>query len=136
MDVKMKNSAPELESKYARFPMKSERWRATDEVIDGQPCFIPQAYKGVKNNYIWGNRRAGKGFYHLVTRESYGILFDRLTDEIPYGGCLSCWMDDKTGKQMVDLIEVRELVLHRSKASIPDDDVAKKEAKKAAAKKK
>ena len=80
---------PELkDSPYAQYPMNySKEWLSLDSSIDGNPAFIPADDVGGeeprKQNYVHGKGPKWKvGYYHLLTKTSYQILYRRIQPTI------------------------------------------------------
>ena len=95
----------------------------------GEPCFI--AVKGVTNqpmkeHYVYGAGTLGWGYYHLLTRDSYNILYVRLSNTIPYM-CCSCFNKEAT-RAIDEHDQITRICYNRSVASIPDDFQAAKDA--------
>ena len=120
MNAKMANLVPELDSEYARFPMRRSRWLDVAEVTSkNEPCFVASAKDvGLKKNYIWGPGPKGFGYYHLLTRASYISLYARLTYECPVS---CCSFSRAARKKYAEWDEVKRLVYFRSRAVRPDD---------------
>jgi hypothetical protein len=133
---------PELAaSKYGAYPMELTKWLSPQEKTpEGNPAFIasPKPEKGqtsvLKPDYVWGPGMYGFGYYHLLTKESYKILAARLHNELaPDVGC-SCFGGGSSTADTPnrkDLAEVHIVMYYRSKSSVPNDSVARKEGLKA-----
>jgi hypothetical protein len=107
INEKMPLVAPELASKYARYPLEGNEWIAPSAMItidtpavdtnnssddnfennDGPeqiPAFIAKPKDpnfpntAMKLDYVWGPGPRGYGYYHLLTKASYTILNNRL----------------------------------------------------------
>lgn len=127
MNTKMAEVAPELASKYARYPMKRDRWLGLDEVdAEGKTIFAagPKTEQ-VKKDYVWGQGPRGHGYYHLLNQHSYRNLHNRLRSQAP-AQCCAC---TKAAREYYnDYSDVATIVYNRSVASRPDDGVGAKEA--------
>lgn len=111
--------APELASKYAQYPLNNSRWMFPQETLSGgQPGFIPASQpSGLKVNYVFGRTtELGSGYYHLLTRTSYQLLFNRIQSEAPASGCCSC--DKAARKQRDEYERVKRIIYYRSVASV------------------
>eukprot|EP01083_Nonionella_stella_P092616 259311_1 len=129
--------APELESKWATYPLQRKFWldaSATLDTEDGSksPVFI--SYKKdpnfptapLKADYVWGSGPRGFGYYHLLTRESYITLNARVRNNRPPMQC--CCFGGGGAQAANDYEYVSEIVYNRSVSSTPDDVLAYKEA--------
>ena len=76
-------------------------------------------------DYAHGAGKRGWGYYHLLTRESYVILYSRLTQEMP-GVC--CAVTPAQYKEVSAWDDVKQICYNRSVASRPDDAQAKEDA--------
>ena len=87
---------PELDSEYAVYPMKHERWYGPGEKgPKGEPCFIPHDGTGsatpIKKDYVYCiNGPVGKGYYSLMCHVSYINLHKKLESCAPQGTCVAC----------------------------------------------
>ena len=127
MNQKMAKVCPELASSYAKYPLKQSRWLdPQDTGPKGEPCFMAsQQDAGVKMDYVFGPGRLSRGYYHLLTKDSYKILYARTLNTAPSGCCAF----DKAARQAVDDHDtVKRLMYNRSVASIPDDAVGASDA--------
>lgn len=129
----MTMACPELASSYAQYPMRREAWLKVDGQGPGNvPGFISSpSFQGLKQNYVFGqpkHRGVAKeqyavGYYHLLTRESYNILFRRVSEAAPVACC--CFGDAK----MADAYGTTKTICwNRSLASKPDDQLGAQEA--------
>ena len=119
INSKMARIAPELSSKYAAYPLNNSRWLFPQEKLADNEAGFVSAYgnPGVKPNYVYGRtEELGPGYYHLLTRTSYQILFNRLRSEAHGEGCCSC--DKETRKKLDDYDTVKRIVYNRSIASV------------------
>jgi hypothetical protein len=126
MNAKMVKVAPELASFYARYPLNGQRWYNPNEKgPKGEPCFIANAADaGLKPDYVYGPGRYGKGYYSLLTKDSYQILYSRVANQAP-SGC--CAFSKESRKEVDDYDDVRLLMNNRQMATIPDDAVGAKD---------
>ena len=127
-NAKMAKFCPELASEFAKYPLQNKFWMdANASGPKGVPMWI-SAPKGspLKMDYAHGAGKRGWGYYHLLTRDSYNILYARLTMEMP-GGCC-CAVTPAQYKEVSEWDDVKQIVYNRSVATIPDDEQAKKDA--------
>jgi hypothetical protein len=124
----MRRACPELASPYAKYPMAREAWLSPDGTgPNSAPAFIPGANVGLKPDYVYGPGPKNTGYYHLLTRESYAIVYARASNEAPVGCC--CF----GGGPEVDAWDTtKRITYNRSHASRPDDQLAAQEAIKIA----
>lgn len=123
----MKEVAPELDSQFARYPMKRPRWLDLSEKDpQGKPIFLPaNGSTGLKQDYVRGRGPRGEGYYHLLNRNAYRNLHQRLHSQAP-AQCCSC---TKSARQYYnEYNDVQTIVYNRSVASKPDDGLGAKEA--------
>jgi hypothetical protein len=94
----------------------------------GEPCFIAGQGKDqpMKEHYVFGAGSMGSGYYHLLTRDSYHILYVRLRSTTPFS-CCSCF-NKEAQKAFNDHDDITRLCYNRSVATIPDDLQAAKDA--------
>lgn len=119
--------APELASVYAKYPLSCSAWMSPDaKGPSGAACFV-SAPRGspLKTDYVHGPGPKGFGYYHLLTRDSYVILYARLTNDMP-GCCCDC--RPTVRQEVSDWDDVKTTVYNRSVATKPDDVQAKKDA--------
>ena len=124
---KMVKFAPELASEYAKYPLSYRSWMSPDaQGPKNSPCFI-SAPRGapMKMDYVHGPGPKGFGYYHVLTRDSYVILYARLTNEMP-GCCCDC--RPTVRQEVSDWDDVKTICYNRSVATKPDDAQAKKDA--------
>jgi hypothetical protein len=124
LNAKMVQYCPELASEYAKYPLAYKAWldpKGTGP--KGVPCFItaPQGSE-MKLDYAHGAGPRGWGYYHILTRPAYVILYSRLTQEMPCCCCAS------GNKKVSDWDDVKTVVYNRSVATKPDDAQARKDA--------
>mmetsp|Transcript_14840 Transcript_14840/g.21234 ORF Transcript_14840/g.21234 Transcript_14840/m.21234 type:complete len:182 (-) Transcript_14840:303-848(-) len=140
--------APELASKYATYPMKRKLWLAVDGKVDDDndiPAFIahpkPEGTSNSNNSsparksdYVWGPGPFSFGYYHLLTRPAYEILYHRIRNELVTicscfgGGKKSAISTGGIEPTRSEIDEVVTMMYNRSIASRPDDFLAQKEA--------
>lgn len=127
LNAKMVKFCPELASKYAQYPMQMKSWVSpTAKAPNGDSCWISAPMGSpLKQDYVLGPGQNGRGYYHILTRDSYKILYARLTHEMP--GCC-CAFSAAKRKELSDWDDVKTVVYNRSVARIPDDNQAKKDA--------
>ena len=131
MVAKMIQFAPELASDYAAsYPMSRSRWYSPKEKgPKGEPCFIPIKGDERKLNYVFGRGTFGEGYYSLLTKDAYNILYHRMMHEVPMG---TCYCGKAARQKYNDWDNVKRIVYYRSVASIPNDRVAAHDATDAA----
>ena len=127
-NAKLVKFVPELSSDYAKYPMTRDRWlSAKEKGPKGEPCFIAGPSVGPKPDYVYGRGTFGEGYYHLLTKQSYCIVYARHLNEYP-GGCCPCFSSKAVRKELDEYDDVR-LILHaRSVATIPNDGQAAQDA--------
>lgn len=123
----MKLACPELASPFAAYPMDREAWLSTEgSGPNGQPAFVGGPFAGPKEHYVYGQPRSKEkvsGYYHLLTREAYSILFKRVSSEAPVACC--CFGDAK----LADAYDTTKTICwNRNVSSRPNDALAAKEA--------
>ncbi len=134
---RMQRVAPELKSKWAKYPLKGSSWLSPDASIDHgdgtkSTAFIPHpkdpgyALPPRKEDYVWGTGPKGFGYYHLLTRDSYVILNNRVRLNRPPPAC--CYLGDAQANEDFDVVS--EILWNRSLASAPDDVLAVSDALK------
>ncbi|GFH44748.1 hypothetical protein CTEN210_01222 [Chaetoceros tenuissimus] len=145
INAAMPKVAPELASKYAAYPMKRQVWLSFNGQIDGNiPAFIPHQkdpyYPTIplKEDYVWGTGPRGFGYYHILCREAYVILYHRISHMVAPGSCCSCFSPPPPTHapeqpfSAKELKDVKDVIYARSVSSRPDDFFAVKEAIEAA----
>lgn len=123
----MKMACPELGSPYAAYPMTREAWLSMDGTgPNSAPAFLGGANTGLKAHYVYGKPRGDEkppGYYHLLTREAYSILFQRVSNEAPVACC--CFGD----ALMADAYDTTKTICwNRNVSTKPNDALAAKEA--------
>jgi hypothetical protein len=124
------NVASELSSSYATYPLAKSHWvDHKGTTATGEPCFVANAEENAmeKPDYVHGNGPLGRGYYHLLTRQAYAILYGRLTKSRPSGGCC-CFGTQDVKDAASDHDDVQTIMYYRSVASKPDDFQAVKDA--------
>ena len=145
MNKKMATICPELASKYAEYPLIPDDTGRTHWVdvegttAKGEPVFVPDEVSDTTStvgsssrmataerrvDFVYGRGPAGWGYYHLLTRESYIILHQRLQNTAP----TACCMNAKIRQEIEDHEDVTRIVYARSVASMPDDERAANES--------
>ena len=131
---KFVNVVPELASPYATYPLAKSHWvDFGGTASSGEPCFIANAeeYAIKKPDYVHGNGPLGRGYYHFLTRQAYVILYARLSNSRPSGGCC-CFVNEDVKVARSEHDEVESIMYNRSIASKPDDVQAVQDAIKVA----
>jgi len=123
---------PELDSEYAQYPMRHERWYDPNEKgPKGEPCFIPHdgsiLATPIKKDYVYCKEgRGGKGYYSLMTRTSYVNLLGKVKSVAPQGSCAAC--PCFASKQLRDALDryddAKRVIIMRANCAIPDDKLA------------
>ncbi|KAL7490732.1 hypothetical protein ACHAWT_000269 [Skeletonema menzelii] len=135
INAKMARIAPVLKSPYAQYPLSAQSGRSMwvnpdgGRTAKGEPCFIAGQGKDqpiMKEHYVYGAGSLGFGYYHLLTRDSYKILYIRLQSSTPYV-CCSCFNKEAT-RALDEHDEITRICYNRSVATIPDDIQAVKDA--------
>jgi hypothetical protein len=96
---------------------------------DGGPCYIKGPYDGPKTDYVFGSGPQGELYYHLMTQQSYVILYERLKAAEPTAEC-TCFSSIKVREEAKEHAAVSRILYYRARASIPDDVQARKDAEK------
>ena len=126
INQKMVKFVPELASPYAKYPMARDRWlEPTEKTPSGRECYLQEPNAGMKEDYVLGRGPLGEGYYSLLCRIAYENLYSRLTHEVPVG-CCNCSKEARRRYDEWD--DVKRIVFARSKASIPNDGKAAKDA--------
>lgn len=117
---------PELDSKYATYPMSFDRWLEANETSpEGTKCYLKGPNSGIKKHYIFGAGKFGFGYYHLLTKYAWQNAYSRI-NQSPPGGCCSFSAEARRAADQWD--DVKRLMYNRSVATKPDDGVAAKDA--------
>eukprot|EP00527_Entomoneis_sp_CCMP2396_P001582 CAMPEP_0198145374 /NCGR_PEP_ID=MMETSP1443-20131203/23046_1 /TAXON_ID=186043 /ORGANISM="Entomoneis sp., Strain CCMP2396" /LENGTH=168 /DNA_ID=CAMNT_0043809003 /DNA_START=80 /DNA_END=586 /DNA_ORIENTATION=+ len=139
-DVKnkqMRMTCSELASKYATYPLQRKTWLMVDGTgPDSAPAFMEGSSdeSGLKEHYVYGKGpKDATGYYHLLTREAYKILYKRVRSEAPAGGAVCpCFSSQETRDQIDAWDTTKTICWNRSVSSQPDDQIAQDEAIKIA----
>jgi hypothetical protein len=108
--------------------MKETRWlQLTELTPEGKPTFLKEPYVGPKTDYVYGTVLYGQAYYHLLTKSAYTMLFNRVQKEEPLSLC-PCFLSVEARQNLNDYDSVLEILLFRSRASIPDDAQAARDA--------
>mmetsp|Transcript_28013 Transcript_28013/g.44054 ORF Transcript_28013/g.44054 Transcript_28013/m.44054 type:complete len:180 (-) Transcript_28013:1213-1752(-) len=135
VNAKMARVASELTSPYAKYPLSAQTGRSMwvnpsgGRTAKDELCFIAGQGKDEpmkKPDYVYGPGTMGYGYYHLLTRDSYKILYVRLQSAAPVA-CCSCFNKEAT-RAIDEHDEVTRICYNRSVATIPDDIQAAKDA--------
>ena len=129
MNAKLELIVPEIAaSKYGKYPMQETRWlQLTELTSEGNPTFLKGPNAGPKTDYAYGLAPYGEAYYHLLTKPAYTALFNRIMKEAPSSLC-PCFLSNENRKSIKDHEDVLEVLLFRSRASIPDDKQAAQDA--------
>lgn len=129
MNAKLENIVPEIAaSKYGKYPMQETRWlQLTELTPEGNPTFLKGPNVGSKPDYAHGLASYGEAYYHLLTKPAYTALYSRIQKEAPSSLC-PCFLSNEDRKSIKDHDDVLEVLLLRSRASIPDDAQAAKDS--------
>lgn len=128
-NAKLEKVVPEIAaSTYGKYPMNETEWLDLSATgPKGEPAHLAGPDVGPKRDYVFGRGPYGEAYYHLLTKQSYLILYSRVSNAQPVG-CCSCFSSAAVRKDLSDYDDVR-LILHaRSVASIPSDKQAAEDA--------
>ena len=133
VNEKMGRVAPELASPFAKYPLSAKSGRNMwvnpngGTTSKGEPCFIQGQGKTqpMKQHYVYGAGSMGFGWYHLLTRDSYRALYNRLHSTAPVPCCA---FSKEARKALHDHDDITRICYNRSVASIPDDLQGAKDA--------
>ncbi|KAL7551355.1 hypothetical protein ACHAWF_014555 [Thalassiosira exigua] len=135
VNARMARVAPELSSPYAKYPLSASggrKWVSPGggTTPKGEPCWIQGQGKATaqtprRDHYVYGPGSCEFGYYHLLTRDSYNILFVQLQNKAPTACCA---FGTETRRRISDHDEVQRLCYNRSIYSVPDDEQATKES--------
>ena len=126
---------PELkDSKYAKYPMKHERWyEPTEAAPNGEPCYVPCSSDGgganaTKVEYVFCRKTPQgmkPGYFSLMTHVAYVNLYDKLDSVRPNpGGCCGIGGDPAERAALDQWDDVKRVIWSRQLASKPDDEFA------------
>lgn len=122
INAKMARVCPELSSPYAAYPLLITEWLGPSRTgSNGEIGFIQEVSRNApsKPDYVHGPGPNGVGYYHLLTRDSYRILYNRLNNEAPDTGC---FCSGSAQKNMVGVEDVKKILYNRSVATIPKEE--------------
>lgn len=131
MDVELTNKqmvriCPEFASDFAKYPMIRNNWLPLKQTVpkSGDPAFVTtrDGATALKMHYVYGDGPSGKGYYHLLTKESHVILKERIR-RTAVGSC--CMMFD-IEENKAWTVTNRVLSL-RIKSSSPNDKTSAKQ---------
>eukprot|EP00980_Cylindrotheca_fusiformis_P006624 scaffold1390_cov138-Cylindrotheca_fusiformis.AAC.27 len=122
----MRKFLPELDSKYATYPMAYPKWYTLGEKgPNGEPMWIQSKTNvGVKKDYVYGRGPGGPAYYHLLTQNAYVNLYSRIANEAPVA-CCACSAAQR--KEMDEWDSVRRIVHARHVSNVPNDQIAKQQ---------
>ena len=125
---------PELkDSKYAKYPMKHERWyEPTETAPNGEPCYVPcddgANNAARKEEYVFCRKTPQgmkPGYFNLMTHVAYVNLYDKLDSVRPIvGGCCGIGGDPAERTALDQWDDVKRVIWSRQLASKPDDEFA------------
>uniref|UniRef100_A0A7S3DTF4 Uncharacterized protein n=1 Tax=Entomoneis paludosa TaxID=265537 RepID=A0A7S3DTF4_9STRA len=131
----LQRTCPELASKYAAYPLDRSEWLMLEGTgPDQAPAFVAGTTPDQrKEDYVFGNNGpSGTGYYHLLTRYAYTLLYQRVSSQAPSGAACPCSASEET-KQAVDAWDTTKTICwNRNIASRPNDALAAQEAIKIA----
>ncbi|CAB9504269.1 expressed unknown protein [Seminavis robusta] len=117
---------PELDSKFAQFPMKRGNWLypiETESDEQGCPAFIPlDKMTEMKEHYVYGSathKHLGtrQGYYHVLTKEAHMILHHRMQGPLQLQ--YLCAID---GHKREAWSRTQKILKFRSLCGLADDD--------------
>jgi len=125
-------TCPELESKFARYPIQYLHWYGLDEVFEKkgkpkQPMFVAsETDEGIKLDYVFCKRGPkGKGYYHFLTKISYVNLLTRISANPPSRlGIFSGGSANKNRPTLDAWDTTKRVIYTRTRLSTPDDSMA------------
>ena len=121
--------APELQSSYAQYPLNRDRWyEPTETDLNGEPCYIPFGAVGGggggqrKRDYVFGNGSCGIGYYNLLTKDSYNILYQKVSHMKPPNDCCYCCVfSQRVRKEYNDWEDLKRILYKRMVSTLPND---------------
>lgn len=121
---------PELASKYAQYPLQREAWLSLDGTgPESAPAFVGGGNIGMKEHYVYGSGPKEHGYYHVLAREAYSILFKRARSEAPPAGCCTPCFGSQEARDLLDAWDsTKTICYNRSVSSRPNDHIAAQEA--------
>jgi hypothetical protein len=130
VNAQLEKLIPEIAaSKYGKYPLHQAEWLPvkTGTNPDGGPGFVKGPYDGPKTDYVFGTGPQGELYYHLLTQQSYVILYKRLRVAEPSAVC-TCF-SSKAREEIEEHAAVKDIMYYRAYASTPNDTQASKEDK-------
>eukprot|EP00566_Odontella_aurita_P029146 CAMPEP_0113554036 /NCGR_PEP_ID=MMETSP0015_2-20120614/15931_1 /TAXON_ID=2838 /ORGANISM="Odontella" /LENGTH=151 /DNA_ID=CAMNT_0000455143 /DNA_START=206 /DNA_END=661 /DNA_ORIENTATION=+ /assembly_acc=CAM_ASM_000160 len=121
INAKMAEVCPELSSSYAYFPLHISSWLGPSRMgPNGEVGFVKEVVRTAPSrpDYVHGTGPNGVGYYHLLTRDSYKILYNRLNNEAPMTGC---FCSSAARKKLSDIEDVKKLLYDRFISSAPNE---------------
>ncbi len=120
---------PELDSDYATYPMKHERWYEPNEVgPKGEPCFVSHdgaSPAPIKRDYVYCPQGpAGSGYYSLMCHNSYVNLHRKLKNLAPQAVICPCFASKEVRNALDRYDDVKRLVYMRQLPFKPNDQLA------------
>mmetsp|Transcript_5228 Transcript_5228/g.14676 ORF Transcript_5228/g.14676 Transcript_5228/m.14676 type:complete len:224 (+) Transcript_5228:23-694(+) len=113
---------PELEgSSYATYPLTADKWMQPNEQFQGQYLFQASPHNvGPKRDHVWGKGPFGIGYYHLLTKQPYTILYTKHMNTAPNTCCTGT-----SGRQAKDeWDDVRIILFQRMNSTRRNEVVA------------
>jgi hypothetical protein len=101
---------------------------------DAAPGFLKGPNKGLKEHYVFdkGVNDGPSGYYHLLTRRAYMILYKRLRNEAPAFAACSCFSSQDKRDRIEAYDTNKTICSNRSVSSRPYDEIADQEAEEIA----
>jgi hypothetical protein len=113
---------PELDSKYAKYPMTFKKWKQLgDKGPNGEPMYLKNHNQnsGIKKNYVFGKGPGGPAYYHLLTKNAYINLYTRISSMCPATCGCAC---NKEARDAMDEWDcVKRVIQARYQSRVPDD---------------
>mmetsp|Transcript_15807 Transcript_15807/g.34633 ORF Transcript_15807/g.34633 Transcript_15807/m.34633 type:complete len:174 (+) Transcript_15807:69-590(+) len=116
---------PELKGpSYATYPLTADKWRQPNERLkEGSPYLFqaaPHNVLGPKHDHVWGKGPFGIGYYHLLTKQPYTILYTKHMNTAPNTCCTGT-----SGRQAKDeWDDVRIILFQRMNSTRRNEVVA------------
>jgi hypothetical protein len=122
INATLEKIAPEIAaSMYGKYPMEGTRWLTlTDLTPEGLPTYLKEPNVGPKKDYVHGIAPYGEAYYHLLTKTAYTVLYNRAQKDAPSSLC-PCFLSVEARQNMKEYDDALEVLLFRTRASIPDD---------------
>uniref|UniRef100_A0A7S2YHU8 Uncharacterized protein n=1 Tax=Entomoneis paludosa TaxID=265537 RepID=A0A7S2YHU8_9STRA len=115
---------PELAgSKYARYPMQGDRWMLPKDKHPetGKYLFLASPQNvGPKPDHVYGKGPFGVGYYHLLCKQPYIILYGRHMNTAPS----TCCTGASGAKEFDEWDEIRLILFQRMNSTRANDTVA------------